>query len=77
MCDDTPLEDRWLDDQHVLEPVDERVSDLSDTDPIVRDIDGRTWRLRRRAGRDDEGWRLVGIVALALAILILVFVATL
>lgn len=41
------LTDEPLDDEHVLEPVTGDAIGLPGTDPLVRDLRGRVWRVRR------------------------------
>lgn len=38
----------WLDEEHVLEPVEPRDVQGLGQDPLVSDAEGRLWRIRRR-----------------------------
>jgi len=66
-----------LDDGHVIEPVDVGLEALGDSDPILTDVTGRTWRLRARR-RNGEGaqWLLAAAVLVAVAILITALLQT-
>ena|GEM_PF-7085588 len=37
----------WVDEQHCLEPVDDRTQALDGEETLVRDVRGRLWRVRR------------------------------
>lgn len=70
MPDHQPSEPRPLDDDHVLEPVDPQRADSSEpAEPIVRDVAGRLWKVRRRR----TAWQSVPV---ALAVLLLLAALT-
>jgi len=63
----------WLDDEHVLEPLNGADPDeVASDDPIVVDATGRTWRLRYRpAWVRMLTWAAPMLVGLALLTLLL------
>lgn len=70
--DDRDLpEPQPLDDEHVLEPVPEEAG-LEPGEPVVRDVQGRLWRVRRRPGSELAlTWTAVAAtVVLAIAVVL-------
>jgi len=60
-----------LGDDHVLEPVGADPDPAATPCPVVRDVSGRTWRLRRRShGRELNAILLALVVVIALALIV-------